>query len=1358
MKKSIPLIIILLLSFTIVYPQTNTWEGDVSHTWSTPGNWSLNAVPTASHNVVIPSGVPNYCYVTASGGYNAYCNSIQIQSGARLRIGYATVEVDYDVNNYGELWISSSNAILDVNDDFFWRSGSTNLGDYGTIEVAGDWSFLNGTSCQLGANNTVVFNGSSHQHIICTDNDAEFGNVIVEQTSTNALWLNSSCTEEIYISGYLEIKNSNILQVESEALVVDGTIDVNPGGQLYLEDLGGSLVNNSGFDLEGELNIDGGGFLLNGDFELKPTGILTIESGSFVQEISSYITGFGGEFNLSGTGVLTIKGSLIIMAGSDMNISGGTIQVEGNFDVNGSNLFQPSGGTLELIGDPTQSLECHSTDGNYLYNLTIDKSSLNDTYINGPTEVKNDFLLNAGDFRLTSGSSSHVLEIGGDWTNNEGPGNFNEGQGKVIFSGSGQSLITTNETFYDLEINKTSTAYNAVDMAAGITIQIQDDLDIADGCIEMNSNSILDINDDLTISAGAGLNASVDINLNIYIAGHWVDYNSTYSTIYGFNPGTSSTVTFDRSGIQIVGGSSTTKDFYNLIIDGGSLNLSDALKILGDFTQLSGGIYNNSTNLNHIFYGDITILSGTFQLQQLGGTTTFTGSMTQTLDSYDWYSFKIEEMIIDKPSNSVIISGDGVDLFFLTIDDGTLSLSSFMFYGNTEVNNGGTFSIGPGATITSQNITVKNGAVIEFLGSSGNEATANISGTVNIESGAEIGAEYANFNTLDGNGINVKSGATVSTSYPFNNCTFSGGGTGTLLILDNNQSLTIDGAIFPENTWGGTYNVAKTMNQGSVNFTNATGLFAGPLYENDSYNRINWAGDTPGLWTGTVSSDWNNIQNWHFSLKPTASDDATIPSGTPFSPSVSSASGNCNDLTIQSGALLTVNNNTLNVGNDMEVFGQLQMDHASGILNVGNDLYWRSGSSENITTGTINLDGDWWFDNGTSAQLSINNVVNFTGNSHQFIYCYDTDARFGDVVIDQTGATATWLHNTSTQPIYISGDLDILDYSFLQVQTEHLIVDGELSVWMHGDLYLEHTGGQLTNYSDHTLYGHINVDGGHVMIHGTFDVASSGELTLESGTFGYNSGNISNTIHGTVNISGGTYTAHETIWISSTGTLNMSGGVVSTRIGFLADNSGNFQPTGGVVEFKHDHVGAGAVSCTNGNYFHDIRIDCPSMGSGATLNSNIDVQGDVEILDGTIFIHEYNMDVSGDLNIYDRVAMDHALGQINAGNDVNWFAGSSESIVAGIITVDGDWHLDNGSYCNLHDGSSTNTVIFEGPQNSNIYSNSASSAFHDVVVNKPSPTNNTLTISGTQQLNILGTLTVDDGEVNMATDVNVGEN
>ena len=60
-------------------------------------------------------------------------------------------------------------------------------------------------------------------------------------------------------------------------------------------------------------------------------------------------------------------------------------------------------------------------------------------------------------------------------------------------------------------------------------------------------------------------------------------------------------------------------------------------------------------------------------------------------------------------------------------------------------------------------------------------------------------------------------------------------------------------------------------------------------------------------WNGSVDTSWGNAANWTGGGPPTTANDVVIPSGTVNSPSTSGVgSAQCNNLTLNSGAVLTV--------------------------------------------------------------------------------------------------------------------------------------------------------------------------------------------------------------------------------------------------------------------------------------------------------------------------------------------------------------------------------------------------------------------------------------------------------------------
>lgn len=82
------LLIIFIVVTTIltkVYAQTNTWNGNTDTDWHKPCNWSLNAVPTCSHSVIIPTGTANKPTITAV----AHAGTLEVQGSISSTITIA---------------------------------------------------------------------------------------------------------------------------------------------------------------------------------------------------------------------------------------------------------------------------------------------------------------------------------------------------------------------------------------------------------------------------------------------------------------------------------------------------------------------------------------------------------------------------------------------------------------------------------------------------------------------------------------------------------------------------------------------------------------------------------------------------------------------------------------------------------------------------------------------------------------------------------------------------------------------------------------------------------------------------------------------------------------------------------------------------------------------------------------------------------------------------------------------------------------------------------------------------------------------------------------------------------------------
>ncbi|MBC8384131.1 MAG: hypothetical protein H8E57_01270, partial [Candidatus Cloacimonetes bacterium] len=674
-------------------------------------------------------------------------NDLEIESGQLwFRGNEATVLNDVIIS--GGLKMLDPLDVLNAGDgsgdEIIWNAGSfSDQTSDGAINVYGNWTFEDGTDAQIGTGNTVNFVGGNNQLISCFDADADFGNVNCDQTAMST-WLHSSSTQPMRVSGDMTI-TAQSFHIQSEELIVDGTLDIQDG---TLMDLGfsGSLTNNSDFVLNGELDVDAGDALIHGEFELAETGILTIDGGSFVSDAaySRAWQPFNGTLNLS-DGLLEITNNSVIIGIPFVdNITGGIFRIGASFSSTVLDAFQPAGGSLEMTTDQfSRYINC--TNGSYLYDLIINTTET--IAITADLIIQNNLEINSGGLY----SNDLGISVGGDWTNNVGDDGFLEENGTVTFFGAGESDITTDETFYNLILDKTNPQFYALEIMDDITVNVLNDFDITDATLEMNNGSTLDIDNDLNISLDAGLNAFGEPGLNIFVGGDWNDDNDHHDSWIGFYYGTS-TVTFDGDEDQILTSACAADSFYHVIIDkpAGHFRASNDTRIFGNLRIADGGWFDDENYLVHYLYGDFTVAAGAAWFGTTSNAVVFSGTADQevsfdppTTDGYfhDVYVDKTEEtrrnsaptgeelLFRQSRANRDDLRSDTVTLITdcsalgngnLTLHEGILDLNGndYLCTGNVSINNGGRLVLDDNSSLKVGNgydLNVNDGGIFEII-------------------------------------------------------------------------------------------------------------------------------------------------------------------------------------------------------------------------------------------------------------------------------------------------------------------------------------------------------------------------------------------------------------------------------------------------------------------------------------------------------------------------------------------------------------------------------------------------------------------------------------------------------------------
>ena len=185
---------------TCTAPLTNTWKGDTDTDWATNANWSTGAVPTATQNITIPSGLTNYPTATTA----LTVNSLTIASGASFITSSAVTGDVTSKRNLGvaDKWYLVSSPVsgeimtdMRANNSFADNGTKVSFAPYDNSQADSNnrWAYFSNTatdalvdakgySTKLTAAGDVSFTGSLNTSditdISLTDNSGASGNAL----------------------------------------------------------------------------------------------------------------------------------------------------------------------------------------------------------------------------------------------------------------------------------------------------------------------------------------------------------------------------------------------------------------------------------------------------------------------------------------------------------------------------------------------------------------------------------------------------------------------------------------------------------------------------------------------------------------------------------------------------------------------------------------------------------------------------------------------------------------------------------------------------------------------------------------------------------------------------------------------------------------------------------------------------------------------------------------------------------------------------------------------------------------------------------------------------------------------------
>jgi len=371
MKRNLLILFIGLCINAVVFAQTNTWDGSNGTNWNTAANWSLNLVPTSTHDVVININAaidvdatpPNLKSLSISGNATVSFTC----SGANRTITITNTGTGFSIANGSSLALDGQNAGggRSMNIAFALATVTSNIAGSLTLNATGGGSSYSATNSNTTVTGTITNGGTitSTSANLSFSSGGKYTHAQNGGTIPTATW---STTSDCNITGITSTAptsglgqsfgnftwdcagHSALISLNSQLTNINGNFTVKYAGQIQGVRTQNGLSLSTNTDLT--LNI-GGNF--NVDHYAGEATWIMLTSGS-----ANVTVNVGGNFNISKTGtgtcffdyyVGTTLNSLV------MNIAGDFNQTGGYFDW----TFYPSAGSnytvMNLYGNFSQT-------------------------------------------------------------------------------------------------------------------------------------------------------------------------------------------------------------------------------------------------------------------------------------------------------------------------------------------------------------------------------------------------------------------------------------------------------------------------------------------------------------------------------------------------------------------------------------------------------------------------------------------------------------------------------------------------------------------------------------------------------------------------------------------------------------------------------------------------------------------------------------------------------------------------------------------------------------------------------------------------------------------------------------------
>lgn len=401
---------------------------------------------------------------------------------------------------------------------------------------------------------------------------------------------------------------------------------------------------------------------------------------------------------------------------------------------------------------------------------------------------------------------------------------------------------------------------------------------------------------------------------------------------------------------------------------------------------------------------------------------------------------------------------------------------------------------------------------------------------------------------------------------------------------------------------------------------------------------IVWATTFSSVWTaGAGTTNWFTPANWGSNKVPTNTDGVYIPASAPFQPNISASGAVCNDITIETGASLTMNSSTA-----------YTLQVAGNFTNNGT-----------FNRGIGNVDFN-----------SINPLQVVTGNSTTNFNAITINKGSIDNVLQVTSVITL---NATSNPLTLnSGTFKLSSNSTITPYTSAPTIGTNACFWNDGGTVnisafglfvnsgtLRNTAGAITigNAVGHSITylnsGKLILEGGTINLAGRFSPnsgASSGTLQVSGGNFN-------------VNLLGSTSTTRAALEINPGARFYFSGGTIALQrncsnvtadvmLG-ATDNS----VTGGVFQIgTSSSPVASSFKINAAHNLFTVTLNATAAPNVQLITNGLTVNGNLNIEAGQLTTNNFPFSVKGNLT---------NNGTLTAGISNVIFNGSSSQNVSG---------------------------------------------------------------------------------------------